>query len=126
MSNPAAHSDAFAGDVRSAVPRAPYKLTIALAVLFGLFYVYDVWEAVGNLVGLNLTAQSLDTQLSGFGWAVLIVAVLMPLLVFGGAFWLGRRRNVGAQAVIFFGGLCLVAVISIDITVMFGLGRLIV
>ncbi|GAA3870786.1 hypothetical protein GCM10022381_12400 [Leifsonia kafniensis] len=106
--------------------RTPRWITIALAVLFGLFYVYDMWEAIGNLVGLNLTAQSLDTQLSGFGWTVLIFAVLMPLLVFTIAFVVGRRRSAGAQAVIFFVGLCLVAVLSIDILVMFGLGRLIV
>lgn len=106
--------------------RTPRWITIALAVLFGLFYVYDVWEAIGNLVGLTLTAQSLDTQLSGFGWTVLIFAVLMPLLVFAIAFVIGRRRSAGVQAVIFFVGLCLVAVLSIDILVMFGLGRLIV
>lgn len=126
MSDTASHTgdhDIVQAETRT---RAPIWITIALAVLFGLFYVYDVWEAIGNLVGLNLTAQSLDTQLSGFGWTVLIFAVLMPLLVFGIALVIGRRRSAGAQAVIFFAGLCLVAVLSIDIIVMFGLGRLIV
>lgn len=106
--------------------RSPRWLSVIIAVLFGLFFVYDMWEAIGNLVGLNLTATSLDTQLSGFGWTVLIFAVLMPLLVFAVAFWIGRRRSAGAQAVLYFAGLCLVAVLSIDILVMFGLGRLIV
>jgi len=126
MSDTAAQPDALAGDVPTVVTRTPRWITLTLAVLFGLFYAYDVWEAIGNLVGLNLTAHNLDTQLSGFGWAVLIFAVLMPLLVFGGAFWLGRTRRAGAKAVIFLAGLCLVAALSIDITVMFGLGSLIV
>lgn len=105
---------------------APRWLTLTIASLFALFYAYEMWEAIGNLVGLNLTAQSLDTQLSGFGWGVLIVAVLLPLLIYGIAFWLGRWRGALAQGVLFFVGLGLVAVLSFDILVMFGLGRLLV
>ena len=29
--------------------RTPFWLDVALAVLFGVFFAYDVWEAVGNL-----------------------------------------------------------------------------
>jgi hypothetical protein len=127
MSDTASHSsEAAAVDTPPARTRSPRWLTVALAVLFGLFYAYDVWEAIAWLVANNGVARGLDTQLSVFGWTVQIFAVLMPLLVFAGAFLLGRRRRAGAQAVLFFTGLCLVAVLSLDILVMFGLGRLIV
>lgn len=106
--------------------RTPQWLFVTIAVIFGLFFAYDVWEAVSNLVGLNIAAQSLDTQLSGFGWAVLIVGVLMPAIVYAIAFWLGRTRGPGAQASLLLIGLCVVAVLSLDIHVVFGLGRLIV
>lgn len=116
------------GSTRStrSTPSTPQWLAITIAVVFGLFYAYDVWEAISNLVGLNNAAQSLDTQLSGFGWAVLIVGVLMPAIVYAIAFWLGHKRGAGTQALLQLVGLCVVAVLSLDIFVTFGLGRLIV
>jgi uncharacterized membrane protein len=104
----------------------PLWLTVTLAVFFGLFYAYDLWEAVGNLVGLNIQAADLDTSLSGFGWVVLIIGVLIPVAVYGFAFWLGRRRAVGVQALMFLTGLCLVAVLSLDFYVLFDFANLIV
>ncbi|WP_104137104.1 hypothetical protein [Cryobacterium sp. Y62] len=106
--------------------RSPRWTLLTIALFIGLFYAYDVWEAIGNLVGLNLQAQSLDTQLSGFGWAVLIFAVLLPVLVYTLAYWLGRNRAFGAQALTLLVGLCTVAALSLDIATMFGLGRLII
>ena len=106
--------------------RPPRWLLIAITVFFGLFYAYDVWEAIGNLVGLNLQAQSLDTQLSGFGWTVLIFGVILPVLVYALAYWLGRNRAFGVQALTLTVGLCAVAAISLDIATVFSLARLIV
>ena len=106
--------------------RPPRWTLLTVALFLGLFYAYDVWEAIGNLVGLNLQAQSLDTQLSGFGWAVLIFAVLLPVLVYALAYWLGRNRAFGVQALTLLVGLCAVAALSLDIATVFGLGRLIV
>lgn len=106
--------------------RAPVWVSATIAVFFGLFYAYDVWEAVGNLAGLNVAAQSLDTQLSGWGWVVLIFAIVMPVIVYALVSWLGRRRGPGVQALLLFVGLCVVAAVSLDIFVMFGVGRLIV
>jgi hypothetical protein len=106
--------------------RPPRWLLLTIAVVFGLFYAYDVWEAIGNLVGLNELAQSLDTQLSAFGWAVLIFGVLLPGIVYAVAYWVGRNRAFGVQALTLLVGLCAVAVISLDIAVVFSLARLIV
>jgi hypothetical protein len=105
--------------------RTPQWVVVTIAVFFGLFYAYDAWEAVGNLVGLNLAAQGLDTQLSGGGWALLLAGVLLPVLVYVLAFWLGRGRTAVARAVLFLVGLCLVAVLTLDIFT-FGLGALLI
>jgi len=105
--------------------RTPAWLAIALAVLFGLFYAYDAWEAVGNLVGLSLNVQSLDTQFSAFGWTVLIGAIVMPVLLFAAAFWLGRSRSPFGQVLLYTAGLCASAVVTLDVFVV-GFGRLIV
>ncbi|TFD62532.1 hypothetical protein E3T39_00830 [Cryobacterium suzukii] len=106
--------------------RPPRWVLFSIAIFFGLFYAYDVWEAIGNLVGLNLQAQSLDTQLSGFGWVVLIFGVLLPVLVYAVAYWLGRNRAFGVQALTLLVGLCTVAAVSLDIAAVFSLGQLIV
>jgi hypothetical protein len=101
--------------------RAPRWLAFTIAVLFGLVYAYDV----GNLVGLNIAAQGLDTRLSGFGFGVLFAGVLLPIAAYVLAAWFGRSRGAGAQAALFLVGLCVSAAFAIDIF-MFGLGSLIV
>ena len=118
--------NADSADRTAARRRPPRWLLLTIALFLGLFYAYDVWEAIGNLVGLNLQAQSLDTQLSGFGWAVLIFGVLLPILVYALAYWLGRNRAFGVQALTLLVGLCAVAAVSLDLTTAFHLGRLIV
>jgi hypothetical protein len=117
-----------AADAREQVAArvAPLWLTGTIAVLFGLLYAYDIWEAIGNLVGLNVAAGSLGTQLSGFGWAVLLAAVVMPAIVYAIAFWLGRRRGAGGLALLLLMGWALVAVLSLDVFALFRLGNLIV
>ena len=101
--------------------RAPLWVTATIAIVSGLFYAYDLWEAVGNLIGLNTATGDLDTSLSGTGWAILIAAVLIPVIVYALAYWLGRHRPAGVQALLY-----LIAVLSLDIYAMFSLGNLIV
>ena len=103
--------------------RTPGWLSATITIVFGLFYAYIAWSGLGNLLGLNTAAASLDTSLSGFGWALLLAGVLLPIVVFGLAFWLGRRREAGPQALILLAGLSLVSALSLDIFV-FGLGSL--
>lgn len=104
----------------------PRWLLLVIAGVFALFYAYDVWAAIGNLVGLNGQAHGLDTELSAFAWIVLIGAILIPVLVYVLAYRLGRNRAFGVQALTLLVGLALVSVLSLDITLLFGLGNLIV
>ncbi|MBM7830149.1 hypothetical protein JOE59_000854 [Agromyces cerinus] len=115
-----------AADVDSAParPATPLWLAITIAVVFGVFYAYDVWEAVGNLVGLNITANELGVSVTGGGWALLVAGIAVPLLVFGTALWLGRRRAPLAQVVLFLAGYALVQVLAADVSSLFGLGGL--
>ncbi|MGO4692403.1 hypothetical protein [Glaciibacter sp. 2TAF33] len=111
-----------------AAPRRPGPawLVATVCIVFGLLYAWDIWEAVGNLVGLTVAAGALDTRLSGFGWGILIGAILLPAAVYGIAFWIGRKRGVGPLALLLLVGLALIAVVTLDIYAVFGLGSLIV
>jgi hypothetical protein len=112
-------------DYKNRTRRTPAWLSATVAILFGLFYAYSAWSGLGNLIGLNRAAELLDTTLSGFGWGLLLTGVIAPVLVFAIAFWLGRRREIGPQALLLLAGLALVSALSLDIFV-FGLGSLIV
>jgi len=89
-------------------------LSLVVAALFGLFYAYDLWEALGNLFNLPVAYDAL-----GIGdrvpWALLWTGVLVPPLLFAIAFFVGRRRNVFAKALIFLVGLAVVAALTLGI-----------
>ena len=101
---------------------APAWLTLTLAILFGLLFAYDVWEAVGNLAGVSIIASGLETSINAVGWVVLLVGILLPVAVFAGAFWLGRRRDVLAQVLLYLAGLGTVAALSLSLVSLFGIG----
>jgi hypothetical protein len=105
-------------------PATPLWLAVTIAVVFGVLYAYDVWEAIGNLVGLNIYAGELEVGLTGYGVALLIAGIAVPLVAFATAFWLGRRRGPLAQVVLFLAGFALVQALSADVAVLFDLGGL--
>lgn len=102
--------------------QTPLWLTVALAILFGLIFAYDVWEAVGNLAGVSIIASGLETSINALGWVVLIVGILLPVAVFALAFWLGRRRDVLSQVLLYLAGLGTVAALSLSLVALFGIG----
>ncbi|MGR2751427.1 bacitracin resistance protein [Agromyces arachidis] len=102
----------------------PFWIEVALAIAFGLFYAYDAWEAVGNLVGVAGLADTLGTTIGGLGWVVLIAAILLPVALFAAAFLIGRRRSAVVQAAVYLAGLAVSALLYLDILLMFGVGAL--
>ena len=101
---------------------APAWLTLTLAVVFGLLFAFDVWEAVGNLVGVTVVASGLGTTINALGWVVLLFGILLPILVFALAYLLGRRRNPLSQVLLYLAGLGTVAAVSLSLLAVFGLG----
>lgn len=104
----------------AARPRTPQWLALVIAVLFGLFFAYDVWEALGNLIGMLSLAGNLGVGLSALGWVVLIGALLLPLLLFTLAFWLGVKRGPVQQIALYLAALAVSAVLYLDIYTVFG------
>lgn len=90
-------------------------LSLVVAALFGLFYAYDLWEAVSNLVALPSYYDMAGIGSENVPWWLLWAGVIIPILVFVLAFVLGRRQNVFAKALIFLLGLAIVAGLSLDV-----------
>ncbi|WP_234407349.1 bacitracin resistance protein [Microterricola viridarii] len=102
--------------------RTPIWLAATISVFFGLFYAFDVWEALGNLLAIQQSASLLGLPISVYGWVVLIGAMVLPLALFALALWLGRNRGALALAAFLFVGLCVSAVIYLNIIGVFAFG----
>lgn len=87
-------------------------LSLVVAGLFGLFYAYDLWEAIGNVFLVNIFYTQLELTVP---WAILIANLVVPPAVFVLAFALGRRHHVGGRALLFLAGLAIVAVLTLDL-----------
>lgn len=79
-------------------------LSLIIAALFGLLYAYDVWEAVGNLIGIPTIYRSLGAEAS-IPWWLLIAAIALPVIIYALVFLLGLRRSVGERALLLLLGL---------------------
>jgi hypothetical protein len=70
-----------------------------------------VWTALAFLIQqANGTAG-----LTGYGWFVLILPVVFPILVFAIAFAIGWRRGAGQFALVLLTGLALIAAFWLNI-----------
>lgn len=99
-------------------PRAglPLWLQVALAVVFGLFYAYDVWEVVESLVQI----LSLGLTFTPAGWAIMVVAGLAPLALFAAAFAVGRGRSIPIVLLAYLAGLATSGALFSTFTVLLG------
>ena len=97
---------------RPAKARAlPTWLIVTISVFFGLFYAYAVWNAVDFLVSQATGSLSLN----GYGWFVLLLAVVFPLVAFGISFAIGWRRSWWQFSLVLLAGLGVVAVFWLNI-----------
>lgn len=89
----------------------PTWFAAAAGVLFGLFYAYIVWQAVAGLVAAAVGPLGLNA----FGWMVWLMAIIVPLIAFGAAFVVGRRRGMLGYALTMLAGLGVVAAFWLNI-----------
>jgi hypothetical protein len=99
----------------SVVSRPPWP-RIALAVVFGLFYAYDVWEVVASAVQI----LGLGLGFSAIGWVIMVAALLAPFVCFAAAFLIGRRRGLLVAVLSYATGLAVSAVLFFSLTVLLG------
>ena len=105
-------------------PRRPARvLGFAVAILFGLLYAYDLFEAVSNLVAVPGQLAEYNEFLVANGlepvsvpWLILVANLVLPLIVFAVASWIGRRQRTSIRALLYLAGLAVVAAITLSFT----------
>lgn len=89
--------------------RTPTWILVAIGGIFGLFYAYALWQAVGN------TIQAAQIGLNALGWLVWILAILFPVIAFAVSFALSYRRGTAVYTLVLLTGLALVAVFWLNV-----------
>lgn len=102
-------------------------LHFVVAILFGLFYAYDLFEALANLVAVPAQLAEYNTFLIDNGltplavpWSILVANLLVPLVAFAVAWWMGRRRSILSQIVLYVAGLAVVAALTLTLAALIG------
>jgi hypothetical protein len=72
-----------------------------IVLLFGLLYAWDVWEALGNLVGLGPFYEAFGIG-DRIPWVLLWAGVLLPFLVFALAVWFQAGRSSYLERIVVF------------------------
>jgi hypothetical protein len=115
-------TDASITDERAgAKPRIGW-VGIAVAIVLGLFYAYDLFEAISNVVGVvtqinaeNGVRRAVALAFVPIPWALLVVDLAIAPVVYAAAFFLGRRRRLLPRIVLLLVGLTVVAAMSTSI-----------
>ena len=76
--------------------------------MLGLAYAFLVWNATFYLI------EMARAGLSGYGWTVLLMPVIVPMIVFAVAVLLARGRALGVFILVMLAGLGLSAVFWLD------------
>ncbi|HEY0260742.1 MAG TPA: hypothetical protein VGC18_12935 [Lacisediminihabitans sp.] len=116
-------TDAAGEAVEEAVPRRSVgRATIVIAILFGLFYVYELFAAISNVVGVstqigqyNAARVAVDLAPVATPWTWLVVDLLLAPVVYTIAFLLARRRTVFGTVLVFLVGLAVVSALTLSV-----------
>lgn len=94
--------------------------SIAIAIVFGLFYAYDLFAAISNVVGvisqINLYNEAravVKLAPVPIPWFWLAVDLFVAPVAFVLAFVIGRRTSLPLKMLLFFVGLTMVAAVSL-------------
>ncbi|MES1169925.1 MAG: hypothetical protein ABUL47_04475, partial [Leifsonia sp.] len=81
-------------------PRSSRVGGLVVAIVFGLFFAYNLFQAISNLIALPRVYEAY-----GYGdlvpWWLLIVGVVLPPLVFVAAYLVARRQTLFARVLVF-------------------------
>jgi hypothetical protein len=107
---------AVLGELSTEVPdRRKMWSKIAVILAFALYFLWDVFAAVSNFVGVLLFAANLGAQLNSFAWLVLVSGMVLPVIFFVVGVIVARKRTAGPTAIILFVALAAVSTLSLSL-----------
>jgi len=90
-------------------PKKPISvLTLIIAAVFGLLFAYFVYQAIANLIELPKSYAAIGLA-DSVPWAVLVIGLAIPVILYVVAFAIALRRPVLDTVVIFVMALATVA-----------------
>jgi len=89
----------------------PFGVTIA--IIFGMVYAYDLWEAIAPLLDLPAVYAAVGLDPGRVPWWLLIIGVAIVPIVFALALFIGLRRSAWEKALLYLVGLAVVACSSL-------------
>ncbi|CAN5218870.1 hypothetical protein BH09ACT3_BH09ACT3_07660 [soil metagenome] len=97
-------------------------LGLTVAILFGLFYAYDLFEAISNTIGVvtqygevNRLNEVIGRPLIAVPWLILVIDLVIPIVVYSAAFIIGFRQNLISKVLVFILGLAVAAALSLSV-----------
>ena len=82
---------------------------VAIAIVFGIVYAYDLWEAIAPMLDLPAVYAAVGLDPAAVPWWLLILGVVIVPIVFALALFVGLRRSVWEKALSYLVGLSVVA-----------------
>jgi hypothetical protein len=95
-------------------------LGLVVAAAFGLFYAYDLWEAIGNAIEVPRQYELFGLDPAGVPWSFIVIGIVIPPLAYVLAFVVGLRRKPLGKALVFAAGLVAVAALSLSVNAIAG------
>lgn len=96
------------------VPRISIGRWITIG-FFALLLAHDVWEGIGNFLGIQLQGLTLGAPLSAFGWVCIVAGVLVPILLFVLAVIITRKMAYWPTVAIFTLAVMLSATLGVNL-----------
>ena len=94
--------------------------SLIIAVVFGLFFAYDLWEAISTAVALPASYEASGFDPATIPWWIVALYVLVPPVTYVLALVVGRRLTVGARALVFLVALAVSAALSLGLIALQG------
>lgn len=86
-----------------------------IGILITLLYVSVVVAAVGNFIMLPEMAEAMGIGISGFGWFWLSFGIALPIVAYGLAWVLMRKRRAGMRLIVLAAGLAAVSAVQLEV-----------
>jgi hypothetical protein len=91
--------------------------SVAVSIIFGLLYAYDVYEAIVSWVALAQAFGAVGFALTTSLVLTLLLAAIMPVIILATVMWLGWRRTWWELSLMYLAGWALSNALFVTLSV---------